>query len=152
MPKQLQEDELFNESHAVKSNWVKWGKVGDWFKGTLTDKRQVKSTLPGQEDKMVMIYDFLAKGGSFHAINEDKTIAEEPTIVNEGEFWTIGGKAGIDTQMRNIKLGQIVGLRYAETKASKTKGFNPLKIIKVFAGAMDEEYQGQTNGDSGPNF
>lgn len=154
MTKQTQQqDDIFNDSNAVRSNWIKWGKVGDWFKGTLTDKRQVKSTLPGKENEMVTIYEFLAHGGSFHPINEDKTIAEEAVVISDGEFWTIGGKVGIDNQMRNVKIGQIVGLRYADTKPAKTKGFNPLKIIKVFAGAMNENYSGETSGDvRNPSF
>lgn len=141
-------DELFNESHAVKSNWVKFGKINDFIKGTLIDVREMMSNMPGKEGQKVKVYEFLAHAGSFHDLDEKRNPVETPTIVNEGEYWTIGGKVGIDAQMRNVKLGTIVGMRFAEEKPSKTKGFNATKIIKVYVGGQDPNYMGQTAQDS----
>ena len=46
----------------------------------------------------------------------------------------------IDNQMRNIKIGQVVGFKFTDEKPSQKKGFNALKIIKVYAGEMDPEF------------
>jgi hypothetical protein len=130
----------------VKSQWVKFGKISDWIRGTLTDVRSVPSQLPGKQDEMVKLYEFIAAGGSFHGITDGK-VDSEPTVLEQGSFWTVGGKPGIDNQMRNVKLGQIFGMRFSEEKPSKTKGFNPTKVIKVLIGGLDENYSGETAGD-----
>ena len=47
-----------------KAAWIKWGKVGDWIRGTLCDVREMENmNKPGEK---VKIYEFIAKGGSFH--------------------------------------------------------------------------------------
>lgn len=139
-------DPNFEGLEEVKSQWIKWGKVGDWIRGTLTDVREMDSNLPGKTGK-VKVYEFLAHGGSFHDLDEKKNPVAKATVLEKGAIWIIGGKAGIDTQMRNVKLGQIFGMRFAAEKPSKTKGFNPTKVIKVLIGGMDPDYQGQTGGD-----
>lgn len=144
---QTENDTQFDGLQEVKSSWIKWGKVGDWFKGTLVDKRQTKSTMPGKENELVWVYEFKTQGGAFHQLDDKKNPIEPAVVISEGEFWTLGGKAGIDNQMRNVRLGQIVGMRFTEEKPAKTKGFNPLKVIKVYAGAMDENYSGETSQD-----
>lgn len=140
----------FEGLEEVKSQWVKWGRQGDWVRGTLTDVREVDSQLPGQTGK-VKVYEFIAAGGSFHGITDGK-VDDKPTVLGKGDFWTAGGKAGIDNQMRNVKIGQVFGMRFAEEKPSKTKGFNPTKVIKVLVGGIDPEYQGQTSGDVNVDF
>ena len=131
----------------VKTSWVKWGKIGDFIKGTLVDIREINSMLPGKEGQRVKVYEILAQMGSFHQIDEEKKPIDPPVVINVGEYWTIGGKPGIDSQMRNIKLGRIVGLRFTEAKPSKTKGFNALKVIKIYVGGMDPNYVGQNSAD-----
>lgn len=140
-------DQNMEGMEEVKSARVTFGKVGDFIKGTLVDIREIDNQygkIPGEKSK---IYEILAEVGSFHTINELKEVATTPIVINKGEFYNVFGKAGIDVGMRNIKKGQIVGLRFTEQKPSKTPGFNPTKVIKVFAGAMDPEYQGQTAAD-----
>lgn len=132
----------------VKSSFVQWGAIGDWVKGTLVSVREVDSRLPGKEGEKQNIYEILAAGGSFHAINEDKTVAKEATTIEAGAYWNVGGKPAIDNAMRNIKVGQIIGFRFAEEKKSTTKGFNATKVIKVIAGGMDPEYKGQDSSMS----
>ena len=137
----------FEGLEEVKSQWVKWGAVGDWVRGTLTDVREIDSQLPGKQGEKTKVYEFIAAGGSFHELDERKNPVAEPTVLEKGSFWTIGGKAGIDNQMRNVKIGQVFGMRFAEEKPSKTKEFNPTKVIKVLVGSMDENYKGETAGD-----
>lgn len=131
----------------VKSNWVTWGKIGDWIKGTLVAIREVENRMQGREGEMQKVYEIQAEGGSFHDIDENKKVVETPTIINAGEFWQIGGKVGIDAQLRNIKLGTIVGFRFADEIPNKVKSYNPAKQIKVRTGGADPNYNGQSSQD-----
>ena len=140
--------------NEVPSNWISWGvPIEDKIFGTLISKRTMKSTFPGKEGEEVFIYEMKADMGSFHELDDKKNPVDEPTVIQAGEIWNVGGKPGIDKQMRNIKIGQKVGLKFIEEVPAKTKGFNPAKLIKVFAPKnddgtfkMDEEFlkeQGQ---------
>ncbi len=129
----------FDSSNAVVSNWLKWNVVGeDKFIGTLVAKRSMKSSIPGKEGEMVNIYDFKVQYGSFHVTDDSKQVIPEPIVIEEGEMYSVGGTNVIDRQMQNIKVGQIIGLKYTETVPSKTKGFAPAKIIKVFLQKNDD--------------
>lgn len=142
-------DELFDDKNKVKVKYnnIKFGKVGDWFKGTLTDNtRQVENTLSPKRE-MQTVFEMMAHGGSLHLIN-DRVVDENPTEVKKGDFWSfLTGKAALLSQLKGARLGQVIGLRFAETKKSKTKGFTDSKIIEVYLGDMDPEYQGQTAND-----
>jgi len=74
-------------------------------------------------------------------------VDKDTTQLEPGSIWIIGGKAGIDAQMRNVKIGQTFGMRFSEERPSKNKTFSPSKVIKVLVGPMDEHYQGQTGAD-----
>ncbi len=67
-----------------------------------------------------------------------KKVIPEAIVIEPGSFWTIGGKTGIDAQMRNIKVGQKIGLKFIDEKPSKTKGFAAAKNIKVYAPKNDD--------------
>ena len=136
----MSKDNFFNEEHEVQNNWVKFSKIGDQIKGTLVDVRDVESRLPGQEGKKVKVYEIKAHEGEFHELDDKKNIVEPAIKVGEGEFWNVGGRMVIDNQMRNIKRGQIVGFRFTDEKPAQKKGYNSFKIIKVYAGEMDEEF------------
>jgi hypothetical protein len=148
----MPEKDPFADLNEVKSSAIKWGKPGDWVKGTLTDNsREVPNRL-SSKNEMQRIFEFKVSGGSFHFINEDKSVAKDPTVLETGSYWSVYAKPGLATQLRNAKLGQIVGLRYERDEAPKVKGNNPTKIIKAFLGEMDSTYQGESKGDELPAF
>lgn len=133
------EVDVFDASNEVKSNWIHWGVIQeDKVFGTLIAKRKVKSTIPGKEGEDVMVYELKTDYGSFHNADENKQIIPEPVKVNANEYWSIGGKPSIDRQMQNITIGTKVGFKFIETQPSKTKGFAPAKIIKVFVPRNDD--------------
>jgi hypothetical protein len=139
-------DDLFDPKNKVKVEYnnLKFGKIGDWFKGTLTDNsRQIVNNLSPKKE-MQTIFEFKAHGGSFHDIVK-KQVAAEPTIVKKDAFWSfITSKPGILNQLKKAQLGQIIGLKFASIKATNQPGFDDAKIIEVFLGNMDPEYQGET--------
>lgn len=140
-----QKDEL-EGMEEVKSNWFAKGKPGDFIKGTLVDIRVMDDSFnPGEK---VTNYELLAHGGSFHRLDDKKLPVEEITEVADGEYWMVGGNKSINGQMRNIKIGQIVGIRFVEETPSKTKGFASAKVIKVYQGKMDEEWVKENEGGS----
>jgi len=129
--KQTMRDD-FDEVNEVISNFVSFNvPLEDKIMGTLIAVREVKSTLPSKAGKMEKVYDLKADYGSFHKLNKNKKLIEEPVIVNEGEIWSVS-KESLNAPMRNVKIGQKVGFRFKEEKESKTPGFNPSKRITVF--------------------
>lgn len=129
-----------DESNEVQSNWVKFNVSHETDKdncdkvmGTLISKRQMKSSIPGKEGELVWVYEVKTDSGSFHEVDDKKKVVEPAVTINAGEIWSVGGKTGIDTQMRNIKIGQKVGFKFIDEKPSKTKGFAPAKNIRVYA-------------------
>lgn len=123
---------IFDESNEMPNNWVKWGKVGDKIQGTLVAVRTMQSRLPGQEGKKTQIYEVKADSGSYHDMDDKQNPIEPPIETRAGEYWNIGGKEMIDRQLRNVKIGTKIGLKFNEEVQSKTKGFNATKVIKVY--------------------
>lgn len=119
--------------NEVQSNWVKFNvPMVDKIKGTIISKEQVLSKMPGQEGKKVWNYEMRADEGIYHAVDETKKVIEPGIEVVAGGFYSIGGTTVLDKQMKNVQVGQKVGLKYIEDQPSKTKGFAPAKIIKVY--------------------
>lgn len=142
-----EENDFFSDKNEVKTPWVQWGKEKDWVRGTLIEIKEKESRLPGKEGEMTNVYVIKAIGGSFHGIDENKKVNEEPTILQPGEFWNVGERPTTKDTIKRIKIGQIVGFKYIEDVPSKTRGFNATKIIKVYAGEMDPEYAGEHPDD-----
>lgn len=143
------DSELFDEKNAAKVEYknIKFGKKGDWFKGTLVDNTRTMVNNLSAKKELQTIFEFKAHGGSFHNIIK-RQVQPDPTAVNKGEFWSyITGKPAICGPMKAIKIGQVVGLRLVDITPSKVAGQDDTKIIKVYPGAMDAEYQGETQGD-----
>jgi hypothetical protein len=121
---------IFSEDNKVKGNWVKFDKVGDTFQGTFISKRTVVNQLSGSDQ---IIYEFKTE---------------------DGEYWNVGGKPGIDVQMKHVKPGQIVGFKFVEERKSQKPAMSPAKIIQVYADEkiVDEGWLlEQAEEDSGPD-
>jgi hypothetical protein len=133
--------DLMVEDNEIKSQFISWGKPGDNFVGTLIGKREVENQLSDKKGEMQTIYEFKMHEGIFHTLDDKKNPVEPAVVILKGEIWSLGGKAGIDAQMRNIKVGMILGMKFIEEKPSKVKGYNPTKVVKVFcAKEMDQEW------------
>lgn len=138
MTNKIKKDD-FDEENIVQSNWIKFNvEQEDKIMGTLIAIREMKSTLPGKEGEIVKIYELKADYGSFHELDEKKKIVPEPIVVEENSIWSIGGKPIIDRQMTNVRVGQKVGFKFTEEQPSKTKGFAPAKVVKVFTPKNDD--------------
>lgn len=107
-----------NEKNKIKSKWWQKNKIGDKIEGTLVDKRIQQNQLSGKDQS---IYELK---------------------LSNGEYWNVGGSIAIDAQMRQVKLGQIVGFEFIEERPSKKSGLNPTKVIQVWADPkiVDEEW------------
>lgn len=132
--------DLFNEENEIKSNFISWGKPGDYFVGTLMGKREVVNQL-SEKGEMQTIYEFKMKEGMYHTLDDKKNPVEPAVIINPGDIFSLGGKKSIDAQMRNVKVATIVGMKFIEEVPAKTKGYNPTKVIKVYTqGEIDQDY------------
>mgnify|MGYP003394532847 CR=1 FL=1 len=123
-----------SDENVVASNWVKFNvPLEDKIMGTLVSKKQIVSTLPDANGKKVWVYELKGDEGSYHTLDEKKKVVEPAVDVGAGSFYSVGGTKVIDQGMQNILIGQKVGLKFIEEVASKTKGFAPAKIVKVYA-------------------
>lgn len=132
----------YSDSDVVKSPWMKWNKVGDKIYGTLTSVSEREQTNQNTgKSETVKVYEMLTDGGEFHDVDDEKNVIKEAVEIKEGEMWNIGGHFTFDPSMKNIRIGQRLKIEFTETKPSKTKGYAPMKIRKVFSqGKMNEEY------------
>jgi len=128
-----------NETYdEVKSKTFKFGGVGDFIKGTLTDV--TKTTTKDSYGKLSYIYSILAEEGTFFgSTKNEKTgkyvIDAEATIVKDGEdynFFISEGKGVVIGAMKDVAIGQKFMIKFTDLKPTD-KG-NDAKIIKVFAG------------------
>lgn len=126
-------DDVYSDDNLVPNNWVKFTFPGDRIFGTLIAVREMESRLPSAKPgEMVKVYEFKADSGEFHDTDEKKNPIKPPIEIQEGEIWNVGGNSMLDNQLRNVKLGTKVAIKFTEEKPSKTKGFNPQKIKKVY--------------------
>lgn len=136
-------DPNFEGMREARRPQIKLGKVGDWFRGVVVDNtRQMENKLSGKHE-MQTVYEFKAIAGSFHDI-VDKVVEQNPTAVIPGEFYSFFAKGAVQAQLKNAKIGQVIGFKFQEERPASQPGFNPTKIVKVFLGDMDPNYQGET--------
>lgn len=112
-------DNFFTEENKAQSSWMKFEKVGDSVKGTLVGR--------GRKEAF----------GNFPAQEVFELQQEDGEIINVGVDVK---KSYVINRMKNVKLGQICGLKFEKEVPSKTKGHAPAKSIEVYAGGMDESY------------
>ena len=131
--------DMFSEDNEVKSSWIQWGKPGDNIIGTLVARYEKPNTL-SEKKEMQAVYEIKVVSGEYHAL-ENKVAVATPTKITADEIWNVGGKSGLDAQMRNVKIGQILGIKFMEEIPNEKKGFNAIKQLKVYTeGKMDEEW------------
>lgn len=99
----------FTDDDKVTGTFWKAEKIGDKIQGTYIGKHQKFNQLTGKEQ---WIYELQTE---------------------DGEFFNIGGKTGIDAQMAHIKLGQIIEFRFVAIKPSTKPGLSAAKIIQIMA-------------------
>lgn len=141
-----------NENYEeLKAKNFKFGQVGDYVKGTLTDVQ--KTVTKDAYGKLSHVFSVLASEGTFlGSTKNEKTgkfkLDEQPTVVNKGDEYTFfisNDKGIVISNMKDIKIGQKFMIKFTESKPT-AKG-NDVKIIKVFAGKnadgtplMDQEW------------
>lgn len=121
---------------------MKFNEIGDKIEGTLIDKRLAtvpKYMVPTvMEEKMVYELN-VKKGGSI-------TINKETRVLDTDEKWAVWGKpegrSGVDTQMKTVKLGQIVGFVFEGYKPNPKFPKNPTHVIQVYQdkNVVDEDF------------
>lgn len=142
----MAEQDPFAGMKESRGSQIKFGKPGDWFRGTVVrNDRRIANKLSAKGE-MQTIYEFKALGGKFHDI-VDKVVQPEVTEVVVGEFYSFFAKGFVEAELKKAKIGQIIGLSFTEERAATQPGFNKTKIIKVLMGDMDPDYKGETAGD-----
>ena len=136
----------------VVSNWYKATKIGDFFEGTLISKTMKDGTDPQGRPQTQEIYEVLADAGKFHNLikkGAQKVVDEDnPIIIAKGDYYQFA-KGSVVAAMKKIKVGQKVKFIFDSTIESKDKMKNDFKLVKVYAGEMDEEYLKEQWGEVG---
>lgn len=112
---------IFADDNKVKGNWWKYTTIGDKIQGTYIGKRQIVNQLSGQEQWIYEIRD------------------------DNKAYWNIGGKPGIDMQMKHINPGQIIGFEFVEERPNPKPGMNDTKVVQVYANddVIDETFSAE---------
>jgi len=120
---------IFSDENKVKSNWWQKKQIGDSIEGTLISKRTVLNQLRNQDQTV-------------YELKVSSLVQEGKPVAAIGEFWNVGGTFGIDQQMRNVKLGQIIGFKFTEERKPSKPGLNPTKVVQVYANpkVVDEQW------------
>ena len=129
-------EENYNE---VKPKTWKKGEVGDFLKGTLIEVSKMKK--PDAYGKIATVYSVKAKEGKFLGSTKNEATGKyvsdkTPTIIKEGEIYSIFLTGQAVGQMKSVRLGQKFMIKFTELKDTG-KG-NDCKVIKIFA-ASDEK-------------
>lgn len=99
-----------DDTNKMTGNWWKKNKVGDKLEGTFESKKRQLNPISGEEQN---VYEVRTK---------------------EGELYLVGGNVGIDSQMQNVKAGQIVGFEFTEERPNKKNpSLNATKVVQVYA-------------------
>ena len=107
----MSEIDFYNEENKVSGTFFDFKEIGDSIEGTLTGVSE--------------------KDDNFHPGEKQKVYEIERT--SDGSIALIGGRPVIDPQMKNIRLGQIIAIKFEATKPSKVQGYKPTKLIQVYA-------------------
>ena len=122
-------NEDFDAKNVPASNWMKFVKVGDYVKGTFTEKH-IK---PGQGDfKDQMVYS---------VVNAEATIDGKKST--EKEF-----NLGVSSDYVNQRLNSLVpgtrfGVRFDKEIIAKIKGHHNAKSLLPNVWGIDPEYKGK---------
>jgi len=124
---------IIDDKNRVKAKWMSFKKVGDKIEGTLVARRTVLNQLSGKDQ---IIYELKVPKDTEILVDGEKDVSMFE------EYWNVGGKPGIDMNMKRVRLGQIVGFEFTEERPSKQPGMNPLKVVQTYAdpSIVDEEW------------
>ncbi len=103
----------------VQANWLKFEKVGDGIKGTLTNKSYNKG-----EDNF-----------------PDQWVYELRT--KDGEVWNVPvsvNKKGTVQRLNNCAIGEIIAVVFDKEGEASQKGFAKPKYYKVYSFGMDPDH------------
>lgn len=115
---------IINDKNAQAGGaFFAFKQIGDKLEGTLISKRSTMNAVYGQPQ---IVYGIKAL---------------------DGEIWNVGGKAGIDMQMANVKIGQIVGFKFTSIKPATKVGYKDANIVQVYAdpNVIDKKWMEENN-------
>lgn len=122
-------NEDFDASHIPNSSWMKFEKVGDYIKGTLTKKPYIKAGSGDFPDQHV-----------YTLINVEAVINGSPVAETEMNLGVSVGKEFIWSRLNKAAVGQRLGLRYEKDMPPAKKGLRGAKSLMPNIWAMDPTF------------
>jgi len=135
--------DLFSQDNIPQSNYMKFEKVGDIAKWTLTGVSHKDSdwVFPAQT--------------IYHLTNAEKWTAEigandeikNPKLEAVGELNIGSSKSFVNDRLKGAKEWDIIGMAFIKEIPAKTKWYQNAKSILPFIWGQDEEYMKSKNED-----
>jgi len=149
-PAWLGKDDLTN-SVEQKGNWIKWGKVGDGFKGILVSRemRPRKNFNTGAMEQGE-VFEFSIIGGEYHEADKKGNAIEPGVTLKEGSKYFCDDSKRIGAGMRDIRVGDEVIILFESTQPNKDPKFQDPKIIKVRFLKHHSDWVAKTAGVTDP--
>ena len=108
----------------------------------LAALRQSESPLEeiivAQGAKGQWLYEVKVRECEFHLTDKKGNPVDESTEIAAGEIVNVYGKPFFDARMRQVKPGQVFGLKYVSDLEATVAGYNDTKEIKVFTPKGDD--------------
>jgi hypothetical protein len=125
----MAKDEDFSQDNVPASNWMKFQRVGDYVKGTFSEK----TFKPGQGDfKDQVVY---------HLVNCEAVVDGKKT--NEKEYNVGISSNYVNSRFNTLIPGQRMGIKFDKEIAAKIKGHHNAKSLLPNVFGMDPNYKGK---------
>lgn len=132
-----------DEANEAVSNFISFAQEGDFIYGALlAPRREVPNKLAEKAGTMQWLYEVKVHECEYHKLDKKKKVVPEAITPEAGETIVLGGKAGFDHKLANLRVGQLFGVKFVEEQEAKIAGRNPTKIFKVF---LPHEIPGDLN-------
>ena len=133
-----------NEENEAQSINFKFGRFadkdykGDRILGVLLSKRHVPNKLSKEPGAKQWLYEVKVRECEFHLTDKKGNPVDESTEIAADEIVNVYGKPFFDARMRQVKPGQVFGLKYVSDLEATVAGYNDTKEIKVFTPKGDD--------------
>lgn len=136
-----------SEENEAKSISFKWGKFadddynGDRILGVMLSKQQIPNKKAKDPNAKQWVYEVKVRECEFHDMDKKQNAIEPSIVIAKGEVINIYGRAFYDKVLRQVKIGQVFGLKYIKDIPATVAGNSDTKEIKVFLPKVNGEYE-----------
>lgn len=121
--------EDFSDEHVPNSSWMKFEKIGDYIKGTLTTKPYIKNGTGEFPDQYV-----------YQLTNVEAVINGAKVSEKEMNLGVSTNKEFVWSRLNKAEIGHRIGLSYQKDIPAAKKGLRAAKSLMPCIWAMDPTF------------